>query len=40
MFRPVPMSQISLIVLRRDLDRVTLEMVQLGAVHLHRIEEV
>ncbi len=40
MFRPVPMSQISLIVLRRDLDRVTLEMVQLGAVHLHRVEEI
>ena len=40
MFRPVPMSQISLIVLRRELDRVTLEMVQLGAVHLHRVEEI
>ena len=40
MFRPVPMSQISLIVMRRDLDRITLEMVQLGAVHLHRVEEI
>jgi V/A-type H+-transporting ATPase subunit I len=40
MFRPVPMSQISLIVMRRDLDRITLEMVQFGAVHLHRIEEI
>ncbi len=40
MFRPVPMSQISMLVLRRDLDRVTLEMVSLGAVHLHRIEEI
>jgi V/A-type H+-transporting ATPase subunit I len=40
MFRPVPMSQISLIVLRRDLDRLALEMVHLGAVHLHRVEEI
>jgi|GEM_PF-185581 len=40
MFRPVPMSQISLIVLRRDLERVTLEMVRLGAVHLYRVEEI
>ncbi len=40
MFRPVPMSQISMLVLRRDLDRVTLEMVSLGAVHLHRVEEI
>jgi vacuolar-type H+-ATPase subunit I/STV1 len=40
MFRPVPMSQISLLVLRRDLDPLTLEMVRLGAVHLHRVEEI
>lgn len=40
MFRPVPMSQISLLALRRDLDRITLEMVRLGAVHLHRVEEI
>ncbi|MBN1916370.1 MAG: hypothetical protein JW889_00560 [Verrucomicrobia bacterium] len=40
MFRPVPMSQISLLALRRDLDQLTLEMVRLGAVHLHRVEEI